>query len=71
MAISMRVLSLLSNARTAVTDLELTEEDVSPFSIVEEFTFPKPRQAGKILSGELSEVVSQTVRYLQEDAKVI
>ena len=54
-----------------LADLGLTEEDVSPFSIVEEFTFPKPRQAGKLLSGELSEVVSQTVRYLQEDAKVI
>lgn len=55
----------------SLADMGLTEEDVSPFSIVEEFTFPHPRQAGKLLSGELSEVVSQTIRHLQEDAKVI
>jgi electron transfer flavoprotein beta subunit len=54
-----------------LADLGLSQEDISPFSIVEEFTFPQPRRAGKLLSGELSEVVSQTVRYLQEDAKVI
>jgi electron transfer flavoprotein beta subunit len=54
-----------------LANLGLTEEDVSPFSKVEEFTFPKPRQAGNLLSGDLSEVVSQAVRYLQQNVKVI
>lgn len=55
----------------SLADLGLKKEDVVPFSIVEEFTFPHPRQAGELLSGELSEVVSRVIKYLREDTKAI
>ena len=54
-----------------LADLGLSEEDVSPFSTIEDFTFPKQRQPGRLLTGDISEMVSETISYLREDVKVI
>jgi electron transfer flavoprotein beta subunit len=54
-----------------LADIGLTPKEVVPFSIIEEYVLPKPRKEGKVLSGDLPEVISQLIKHLQENAKVI
>lgn len=55
----------------SLEDLGLTQEEVAPFTSIEEYVLPQPRQEGKILSGEIPEVISQLIQHLQEEFKVI
>lgn len=55
----------------SLADIGLTPKEVVPFSIIEEYVLPKPRKEGKVLSGDLPEVISQLIKHLQENAKVI
>jgi len=54
-----------------LADLGLTKEEVAPYTHVEEFRSPPPRKAGKLLSGETPDVVSQFISYLREDVNII
>jgi electron transfer flavoprotein beta subunit len=49
----------------SLADIGLESEQVAPFSSIEEFILPQPRKEGKLLAGELSEVVSELVRELR------
>lgn len=51
--------------------LGLSAEDLAPRISVEQITLPPSRPPGKILKGEVSEVVPQLVKLLHEEAKVI
>lgn len=51
--------------------LELAEEDMKPRLSVEQVALPPSRPPGKILSGDISDVVPQLVKLLHEEAKVI
>lgn len=51
--------------------LGLSAEDLKPRVRVEEITMPPSRPPGKILKGDVSEVVPQLVRLLHEEAKII
>jgi len=51
--------------------LGLTVEDLKPRISVEQITLPPTRPPGKILKGEVSEVVPQLVKLLHEDGKLI
>lgn len=51
--------------------LGLSAEDLSPRLSVEQITLPPSRPPGKILKGEVSEVVPQLVKLLHEEAKLI
>jgi electron transfer flavoprotein beta subunit len=46
-------------------------DDLQPRVSVEQITLPPTRPPGKVLTGEISEVVPQLVRLLHEEAKVI
>lgn len=54
-----------------LADLGLTTSDITPRSTVVETFLPKPKQAGKILSGELSAQVAELVQSLHGVEKVI
>jgi electron transfer flavoprotein beta subunit len=51
--------------------LGLNEDDLNPRVSVEQVMLPPTRPPGKILTGEVSEVVPQLVKLLHEEAKVI
>ena len=51
--------------------LGLTEEDMKPRLSIEQVTLPPSRPPGKVLTGEVAEVVPQLVKLLHEEAKVI
>jgi len=51
--------------------LGLTEDDRKPRIAIETVSLPPSRPPGKILSGEVAEVVPQLVKLLHEEAKVI
>jgi len=55
----------------SLEDLSLTSEDVAPLTRIEEYLFPQPRQKGKVLSGEVPEVVSKLIQHLRDEVKVI
>jgi electron transfer flavoprotein beta subunit len=54
-----------------VDSLGLNADDLKPRISVEEVTLPPTRPPGRILRGEVSEVVPQLVKLLHEDAKLI
>jgi len=49
----------------------LTADDLKPRISVVKVTLPPARPEGKVLTGEVSEVVPQLVRLLREEAKII
>ena len=49
----------------------LTADDLKPRVSIEQMTLPPTRPPGKILKGDVSEVVPQLVKLLHEEAKVI
>ncbi|MEJ2109816.1 MAG: electron transfer flavoprotein subunit beta/FixA family protein, partial [Acidobacteriota bacterium] len=51
--------------------LGLNEDDLKPRVSIEKIMLPPTRPPGKILSGEIAEVVPQLVKLLHEEAKVI
>jgi electron transfer flavoprotein beta subunit len=55
----------------SLTSLELSADDLKPRISIEQITLPPSRPPGKILKGEVSEVVPQLVKLLHEEAKVI
>ena len=55
----------------SLEDLGVTPEEAAPLTRIEEYLFPQPRQKGRLLSGEVPEVVSELVRHLREEVKVI
>jgi electron transfer flavoprotein beta subunit len=52
-------------------DLGLSAEDVRPRTTVLEQYLPAKKQAGKVLTGEIGEQVSQLVHLLRTEANVI
>ncbi|MEK4029190.1 electron transfer flavoprotein subunit beta/FixA family protein [Pseudobacillus sp. FSL P4-0506] len=52
-------------------DLDLDEEDVEPKTKTIEIFLPAKKEAGKVLSGELNEQVTELVHLLRNEAKVI
>lgn len=52
-------------------DLDLEEEDVKAKTKTIELTLPPQKEAGKILSGELTDQVKELVQLLRTEAKVI
>jgi electron transfer flavoprotein beta subunit len=55
----------------AVDSLGLSADDLKPRVSVELMTLPPSRPPGKILKGEVAEVVPQLVKLLHEEAKII
>jgi electron transfer flavoprotein beta subunit len=51
--------------------LGLSTDDLKPRVSIEQITLPPSRPPGKILKGDVSEVVPQLVRLLHEEAKII
>ncbi len=51
--------------------LGLTADDLKPRISIEQITLPPTRPPGKILKGEVAEVVPQLVKLLHEEAKLI
>jgi electron transfer flavoprotein beta subunit len=51
--------------------LGLTEEDMKPRISIEQVTLPPSRPSGKILKGEVAEVVPQLLKLLHEEAKIL
>jgi electron transfer flavoprotein beta subunit len=54
-----------------LASLGLTADDLKPRLSVEQITLPPSRPPGKILKGEVAEVVPQLVKLLHEEAKII
>jgi electron transfer flavoprotein alpha/beta subunit len=54
-----------------VDSLGLSADDLKPRVSVELMTLPPSRPPGKILKGEVAEVVPQLVKLLHEEAKII
>jgi len=54
-----------------VASLGLSVEDLKPRVSIEQITLPPSRPPGKILKGDLAEVVPQLVKLLHEEAKII
>ncbi|RJS59332.1 electron transfer flavoprotein subunit beta/FixA family protein [Bacillus sp. PK3_68] len=52
-------------------DLDLDEEDVEPKTKTIEIFLPAKKEAGKVLSGELNEQVTELVHLLRNEAKVV
>ncbi|HEY9576475.1 MAG TPA: electron transfer flavoprotein subunit beta/FixA family protein [Pseudobacillus sp.] len=52
-------------------DLNLDEDDVDPKTKTMEIFLPPKKEAGKVLSGEVNEQVSELVQLLRNEAKVI
>jgi len=57
--------------QVVLADLGLSREDVKPQIEIVEYSLPEPRQAGKILEGEVEETVAELVNLLHEEAKAI
>jgi electron transfer flavoprotein beta subunit len=57
--------------RVTLADLGLSKEDIRPRTEVVETFLPKPKEAGKILSGDLKDQVDELVRSLRTVEKVI
>jgi electron transfer flavoprotein beta subunit len=55
----------------SLDSLGLSEEDMKPRISLEQITLPPSRPPGKILTGEVDEVVPQLLKLLHEEAKVI
>jgi len=55
----------------ALDSLGLSTEDLKPRISTEQITLPPSRPPGKVLKGEVSEVVPQLVKLLHEEAKII
>ncbi len=55
----------------SLASLGLSAEDLKPRISIEQITLPPTRPPGKILKGEVSEVVPQLVKLLHEEAKII
>jgi electron transfer flavoprotein beta subunit len=55
----------------AVDSLGLSAEELKPRVSVELMTLPPSRPPGKILKGDVAEVVPQLVKLLHEEAKII
>jgi electron transfer flavoprotein beta subunit len=55
----------------ALDALGLSAQDLQPRISVEQMTLPPSRPPGRVLKGEVSEVVPQLVKLLHEEAKVI
>jgi electron transfer flavoprotein alpha/beta subunit len=55
----------------ALGSLGLSDEDLKPRVSVEMMTLPPSRPPGKILKGEVADVVPQLVKLLHEEAKII
>jgi len=51
--------------------LGLSADDLKPRISIEQVTMPPPRPPGKILKGDVAEVVPQLVKLLHEEAKII
>jgi electron transfer flavoprotein beta subunit len=58
-------------ATLSLSDLGLAPADVAPAVVLSNYAPPPKRPEGRVLEGERSEVVSQLVRLLREEAKVI
>lgn len=58
-------------ALQSIGSLGLSEEDLKPRVSVEMMTLPPSRPPGKILKGEVADVVPQLVKLLHEEAKII
>ncbi len=54
-----------------LNSLGLSADDLTPRVSVEQMTLPPSRPPGKILKGDVAEVVPQLVKLLHEEAKVI
>ncbi len=55
----------------SLKDLGLGEADIKPFSRVEAYIFPEPRQEGRRLTGEVPGMVSELIQYLRDEVKAI
>ncbi len=55
----------------SLDSLGLAPDDLAPRVAVQRITLPPPRPPGKILTGDVAETVSQLVKLLHEEAKVI
>ena len=51
--------------------LGLSADDLKPRISVEQISLPPTRPPGKILKGDVAEVVPQLVKLLHEEAKII
>jgi electron transfer flavoprotein beta subunit len=54
-----------------VASLGLSADDLKPRISIEQITLPPSRPPGKILKGDVAEVVPQLVKLLHEEAKII
>jgi electron transfer flavoprotein beta subunit len=57
--------------RVTLSDLGLSPTDIAPLSHIREYVAVPPREGGKVLAGELQEVISQVVMIIREEAKVL
>jgi electron transfer flavoprotein beta subunit len=57
--------------KLSLADLGLEAADVAPAVLVSDYGLPPGRPKGRILEGEVDEQVSELVRLLREEAKVI
>jgi len=55
----------------ALDSLGLSAEDLKPRMSAEQLTLPPSRPPGKVLKGDVAEVVPQLVKLLHEEAKII
>lgn len=55
----------------SLENLDLNSDMVRPTLHVEKYIFPKPRQVGRRVSGEVPVVVSELIEYLRNEAKAI
>ena len=54
-----------------LASLGLSEEDLKPRISIEQITMPPSRPPGKVLKGDVTEVVPELVKLLHEEAKII
>jgi electron transfer flavoprotein beta subunit len=57
--------------RLSVEDLELSEDDLTSRTIVQDQYLPSKKQAGRILEGEMDQQVQALVTLLRSEAKVV
>ncbi|MEA2110076.1 MAG: electron transfer flavoprotein subunit beta/FixA family protein [Pseudomonadota bacterium] len=55
----------------SLADLELSADDVAAKTELVSAELPSPRKAGRVLSGEIDEMVAELVSLLKDEAKVI
>ena len=57
--------------RYSLDDLSLTTDEVKPFLGVETYIFPETRKEGVRLTGETGDVVTQLIRHLRDEYRIL